>query len=95
MEGSSPMDMTRAIADVEADIDSYKSFYPQIEGIFFDEMATTTGKESFYTTASNDARSQGFKVTNGNPRHNIPSSYADTVNIILLSEKKKNRSQHF
>jgi len=76
----------RDIADVKADIDNYKSFYPQIDGIFFDEMAATTGQESYYTTATEYALSQGFKTTDGNPGMNIPKSYADTVNIILISE---------
>jgi len=76
----------RAIADVKADIDSYKSFYPQIDGIFFDEMSNNVGQESYYTTATEYARSQGFKITDGNPGTNIPESYADTVNIILISE---------
>jgi len=77
---------TRDIADVKADIDGYKNFYPQIQGIFFDEMKSTAGGESYYTTASEYARSKGFGVTHGNPGMNIPSSYKDTVNIFLISE---------
>lgn len=76
----------RATADVEADIDLYKSFYPQVEGIFFDEMANDAGKETYYTTISAYARTQGFEITHGNPGTNIPKSYADTVNIIVIAE---------
>jgi len=76
----------RDLADVKADIDGYKNFYPQIQGIFFDEMKSTAGGESYYTAASEYARSKGFSVTNGNPGMNIPSSYKDTVNIFLISE---------
>jgi len=32
----------RPIADVKADIDKYYTFYPQLSGIFFDEMQTRT-----------------------------------------------------
>jgi len=76
----------RAIDDVKADIDRYKNFYPQINGIFFDEMATTAGSESYYTELTAYAASKGFIVTDGNPGTNTPSSYANTVNIFLISE---------
>jgi hypothetical protein len=44
----------RAIADVEADIDRYVSFYgPSISGVLFDEMSYTAGNENYYKTLSN------------------------------------------
>ncbi len=44
---------TRPIANVEADINSYYSFYPTINGIFIDEQANVTGYESYYAQLYN------------------------------------------
>jgi|YelNatPaOPRAMG01_1025707.scaffolds.fasta_scaffold00125_39 hypothetical protein len=39
----------RTLNDVEADIDSWYSFYPSLDGIFIDEEANVAGKESYYS----------------------------------------------
>ncbi|MFI5407419.1 MAG: spherulation-specific family 4 protein, partial [Nitrososphaerales archaeon] len=52
---------------IQSDIDSYKSWYPQITGIFFDEMSNSAGDENYYQNLSNYAKSVGFTFTVGNP----------------------------
>ena len=77
----------RSIADVKTDIDSYVSFYPNIQGIFFDEMqADASGDESYYQTASDYAKSKGFTMTIGNPGTKTPLSYMPTVDYVVISE---------
>ena len=39
---------TRSLSLVEADINSWYSFYPALDGIFIDEQPNTTGEESYY-----------------------------------------------
>jgi Spherulation-specific family 4/Secretion system C-terminal sorting domain len=67
---------TRAINDVEADIDHWYSFYPSLDGIFIDEQANTSGKESYYSelyTYIKQKDSTALVVTN--PGTNTLESY--------------------
>jgi hypothetical protein len=67
---------SRPIADVEADIDRYISFYgSSISGVLFDEMAYTSGNENYYKTLSNYAKSKGLTFTAGNPGIDTLPSY--------------------
>ncbi|WP_268541211.1 spherulation-specific family 4 protein, partial [Candidatus Nitrosotenuis cloacae] len=77
---------SRSTSAVTADIDRYKSFYPQIQGIFFDEMLNTLGGENYYLNLSNYAKSSGFSFTVGNPGTDIISSYVGTMDNIIIYE---------
>jgi hypothetical protein len=77
----------RAIGDVEAEIDTWKSFYPSITGIFFDEMAYQTADfVSYYQSLSSYAGTKGFTYTVGNPGAATRAEYVGTVNTILVYE---------
>jgi hypothetical protein len=76
----------KATASVEAEIDSYKSWYPGIQGIFFDEMSNTAGMESYYTAISQYAKTQGYGTTIGNPGADTLPSYIGTVDTIIIYE---------
>ncbi len=73
-------------ASVHAEIDAYKSWYPGIGGIFFDEMSVTAGDEAYYTELSAYAKSQGYGPTVGNPGTDTLASYVGTVDTILIYE---------
>ncbi len=76
----------QTLAQVEANINLYKSEYPNLNGIFFDEMANVTGSESHYSTLSSYAHSQGFALTVGNPGATTISSYVGTMDNICVYE---------
>jgi len=76
----------RSLSDVKNDIDLYQSFYPNIQGIFFDEMEATAGEESYYSELTAYARSKNFNLTVGNPGTNIDASYLGTENILVVYE---------
>ena len=78
---------SRPIADVEADIDRYVSFYgSSISGILFDEMSYTGGNENYYKTLSNYAKSKGLTFTAGNPGTDTLPSYIGTVDTLNIYE---------
>jgi hypothetical protein len=77
---------SRSTNVVKADIDSYKSWYPSLSGIFFDEMANWAGGESYYKTLNDYAKSKGFTFTVGNPGADTISSYVGTVDNIIIYE---------
>lgn len=79
---------SRAATAVKADIDKYKSLYPSINGIFFDEMANWEGKESYYKGLTSYAKSKGYSFTVGNPGADTISSYVGTVDNIVIYERE-------
>ena len=76
----------RSLSAVESDIDKYKSWYPNLGGIFFDEQSNVAGNEWFYSSANSYAKSQGFSFTVGNPGANTIPSYLNTVDLVLVYE---------
>ncbi|HEX2660609.1 MAG TPA: spherulation-specific family 4 protein, partial [Polyangia bacterium] len=76
----------RAESLVHADIDTYRSWYPEVSGIFFDEQANTVGNEDYYRRVDAYARTKGFDFTVGNPGADTAPSYVGTVDMILIYE---------
>lgn len=70
----------RPAAEIKSEIDRYKQYYPDLQGIFFDEMANQTGKEAYYADIDRHAKSkEGFFFTVGNPgAPQIESYFAQT-----------------
>jgi hypothetical protein len=71
-------------ADVEQMIDEYASWYTDLDGVMFDEMAGVTGDESFYQTLATYSRSHGLSFVTGNPGDAVPEGYIsfmDNLNI--------------
>jgi hypothetical protein len=76
----------RAASAVEAEIDRYRAWYPGLTGIFFDEMASTPGFESYYEARVAYARSRGSELTVANPGTGVPPSYLGSADILIISE---------
>ncbi len=79
---------TRSAADVETDINRWRSWYPQLGGIFFDEQTSDAGNENYYKALSDYAKSQGLTYTVGNPGMDISSSYIGTMDTLLIYESE-------
>jgi hypothetical protein len=77
----------RPLATVEADIDSYKSWY-NVSGIFFDEMSNVPGNEGYYSTLNQYSDSLGLNFTVGNPGGPAPPSYLGTLDVIVTYENQ-------
>lgn len=76
----------RPAAEIEADINRWKSMYPAVTGIFFDEMEHHGGRESYYAGLTAYAKSHGFDFTMGNPGADSVPSYVGTVDVIFIYE---------
>ena len=76
----------RAAAEVQAEIGRWRSLYPGVTGIFFDEMAKDPGHEAYYKSLTAAAKGSGFDFTIGNPGVDTAASYVGTVNTILVYE---------
>jgi hypothetical protein len=69
-------DGKRALSAAEKDVATYKSEYPNIDGIFVDEMATSNTKLSYYTSLYSYIKTENpnWQVI-GNPGTNTLSTY--------------------
>jgi Spherulation-specific family 4 len=77
---------SHSIASMEAEIDSWKSFYPTLQGIFFDEQSDATGDVAHYQTLSQYAKSVGLSYTVGNPGTGVPTAYVGALDTMLIYE---------
>lgn len=80
----------RGVAAVQADIDRWKTFYPQIAGIFFDEQSNKAADVDFYRTVSQYAKAAGLPFTVGNPGADTAEAYveAGALDTMLIYESK-------
>jgi hypothetical protein len=76
----------RSVTAVKSEVASWKQWYPQVTGIFFDEQASVPGKESYYATLGSYAKSLGLSLTVGNPGTDTSPGYVGTVDVILIYE---------
>jgi len=76
--------------DVKADIDGWKSYYPGIDGIFFDEQSDGTAdlgaEQAYYKEVAEYSRQQGFDITVSNPGVDVDNSWYDLFDILVEFE---------
>jgi hypothetical protein len=77
---------SRPASQLQTEMGQWKSWYPGVSGIFFDEMANKAGTESYYSGLTSYAKGQGFDFTIGNPGQDTSSGYVGTVDVILIYE---------
>jgi hypothetical protein len=78
----------RSTSTVEANISRWQSFYPTINGIFFDEMSDATGTISYYTALTAFVHRNGMSVAVGNPGTEMPAAFfaGDVMDNLVISE---------
>ena len=74
------------IATMESQMDQWKSFYPTLQGIFFDEQSNSTSDVAHYQTLSQYAKSKGLSYTVGNPGTDVPAAYIGAFDTMLIYE---------
>ena len=77
---------TMSVANVEDMISAYHQFYPNLDGIMFDEVSGASSKFTFYQTISNYTRSIGFSYIRANPGSPIDQSDVPLFDHIAIYE---------
>ncbi|SFU39366.1 Spherulation-specific family 4 [Paenacidovorax caeni] len=80
----------RSVADVKANIDAYRTYYPTIDGIFLDEMASSANRLDFYRDIYSYIK--GLDATLhvvGNPGTFPSAAYAGVANALVTFEDKE------
>jgi hypothetical protein len=76
----------RNVAELQSEMQQYRTWYPGVSGLFLDEMANAAGHESYYSSLSATAKTAGFDMTIGNPGADTAESYVGSVDVILIYE---------
>ena len=80
----------RPIADVQADIERWRKFYPRTHGTFFDEMIyeDTDAAAGHQVKLNRYAHEQGYWPTVANPGTDTPGRYfaADAADVVVIHE---------
>lgn len=74
-------------ANVQAAIDSWVSFYPQIDGIFFQSMSNQTANQTYYDNLHNYVRfTKGLSTTCGNAKTTVPTGFLNggTTDVVIV-----------
>ena len=66
---------------------NYKNWY-NVDGILFDEMSNMAGKENYYKTLNDHAKSIGLSITIGNSGVDTSPSYIGTVDNIIIYDNQ-------
>jgi hypothetical protein len=77
---------SRPTAQLQSEMDQWHSWYPNVTGIFFDEMANSPGYESYYRALGTYAKSHGGDFTVGNPGTDTAQSYIGSLDVMLIYE---------
>jgi len=80
--------MTRPVSAVEADVDAWYSYYPDIDGIFFDEVSTDTSTIAAYYQPLHDyvKGKAGQRVVVINPGTLVDEAFMATADIVVTFE---------
>lgn len=74
------------VSNVEDQINDYQLWYPNIQGIFFDEMSNSATEQGYYQTLANYANSHGMQVTAGNPGTTVDTALIGIFSNLCIYE---------
>lgn len=77
---------SHSIASMEAEMDTWKSFYPTVQGVFFDEQSNAASDVPHYQTLAQYAKSIGLGYTVGNPGTDVAPAYVGVLDTMLIYE---------
>lgn len=76
------------LADIKAMMDTYRAWYPDVNGIMLDEVNSGAGELAFYTELVEYARAAGFQYVVANPGTKIDSQYIKIFDNLIIYENK-------
>ncbi|WP_415281067.1 spherulation-specific family 4 protein [Candidatus Nitrososphaera sp. FF02] len=85
----SRQDTGRTIDELKALIDRYRGWYPEINGIMFDEMHADANQLAFYSELAAHARAQGIEFIRANPGTKADENYRQIFDNIAVYEGRQ------
>jgi hypothetical protein len=71
---------------VEAAIDRYHAWYPDLDGIFLDEMSDDASDAPYYAALTGHVKALGMTLVVGNPGTEVPPGLVEAVDVVLVYE---------
>ena len=78
----------RTLADIKAMMDSYRSWYPEVNGIMLDEVNSGPDKLAFYSELVEHARDAGFEYVVANPGTRLAEEYVEVFDYLIIYENR-------
>lgn len=72
---------TRPLADVLADMDTFRALYPQVTLLFVDEQSNDAATLEYYAAIHAHAAAAGYARVFGNPGTNTPEAFTTSASI--------------
>lgn len=72
-------DAGHTLADLEAMIDRYREWYPEVNGVSFDQMSSSAAHMGFYRDLASYARSHGMEFVRANPGTRADEAYSSGI----------------
>jgi spherulation-specific family 4 protein len=79
---------SHSLASMQTEIDTWRTFYPQIDGIFFDEQSNLAADVDYYRTLSQYAKAHNLVYTVGNPGTDTAEAFIGALDTMLIYESK-------
>lgn len=79
---------TKSVEDIKAMMDSYRTWYPDVNGIMFDEVNSKADEIRFYSELVSYARGSGFEYVIGNPGTRIAEEYIELFDYLIIYEHR-------
>lgn len=78
----------RTLVDIKAMIDTYRAWYPDVNGILLDEVNSGSSQLGFYTELAAYARTAGFEYVFANPGTKIDREYIEIFDNLIIYENR-------
>ena len=79
---------TRSIEEIKSMMDAYQLWYPDVNGIMFDEVNSRVTEIGFYSEIVAYARSAGYEYIIGTPGTRISEEYMDIFDYLIIYENR-------
>lgn len=79
---------TRTASDIKTMMDTYRIWYPDVNGIMLDEVSSRTTYIGFYSELVAYARSAGFEYVIANPGTRIAEEYVEIFDYLIIYENR-------
>ena len=78
-------DAGHTLADLEGMIDRYREWYPEVNGVSFDQMSSSAADIGFYRDLASYARSHGMEFVRANPGTKADEAYSSGMfdNVVV------------
>ncbi len=76
------------LADIKAMMDTYRAWYPDVNGVMLDEVNSGASEIQFYAELAEYARAAGFEYVFANPGTRIDRQYIEIFDNLIVYENR-------